>query len=66
MKTASTRRSDGVADELTDSLLERDVFTTAADDLALLAPALEKVTVEDCVAALRDAWSRARRGSYQT
>ncbi len=61
VKTASTRRSDGIADELADSLLEREVWTTPEDDLALYGPALEKVTVEECLAGLREAWSPKHR-----
>src|SRR5688572_5450739 len=52
VKTASTRRSDAIADEIADTLLERDVWTTPQDDLSLYGPALEKITVEDCLAAL--------------
>jgi zinc protease len=61
VKTASTRRSPALADEIAQNLLERDVFTTPADDLALFKPALEKVTVADCVAALRTAWAADHR-----
>lgn len=61
VKTASTRRSDAIADEIADTLLDRDVWTTPEDDLALYGPALEKVTVEDCLAALRSAWSPPHR-----
>jgi zinc protease len=61
VKTASTRRSPALADEIAQNLLERDVFTTPADDLALFKPALEKVTVADCVAALRAAWAADHR-----
>lgn len=61
VKTAPTRRSQGLADEISDSLLDRDVFTHPSDDLALYGPALEKVTVEDCVAAMREAWSAKHR-----
>ena len=61
VKTAPTRRSDAIADEIADTLLERDVWTTPEDDLALYGPALEKLTVEDCVAALREAWSPRHR-----
>ena len=60
-KTASTRRSEGLAEEITQQLLDRDVFTTPADDLALLGPALDKITVADCLAALRLAWSPPHR-----
>jgi zinc protease len=61
VKTAATRRSDSISDELADTLLERDVWTSPADDLALYGPALEKITVADCLAALRAAWSPAHR-----
>ena len=60
-KTAATRRSDGLAEEITQQLLDGDVFTTPADDLALLGPALDKITVDDCLAALRRAWSPPHR-----
>lgn len=61
VKTAPTRRSDGMAEEIADSLLERDVWTTPADDLQLYGAALEKVTLEDCLAAFRVAWKPAHR-----
>jgi zinc protease len=61
VKTAATRHSDGIADEIADSLLERDVWTSPEDDLALYGPALAKVTVADCLAALRATWSPAHR-----
>ena len=61
VKTASTRRSSSLAGEIASSLLDREVWTTPADDLALYGPALEKITVEACHAALRDAWSPGHR-----
>ena len=54
VKTASTRRSALLADQIVHSVFEEDVFTTPADDLALFQPALDKVTPADCLAALRD------------
>jgi len=56
VRTASTRRSEGLAEELVDNILERDRFTTPATDLALYAPVLDKVTADDCLAALRVLW----------
>jgi zinc protease len=56
VKSATTRHSRELADALTSALIERTVFTSPEDNLALFAPALEKVTVEDCVRALRAAW----------
>ncbi len=61
VRTASTRRSSSLAGELLDSLSEHTVFTTPADDLALFRPALEQVTVEACLAALREAWDVPHR-----
>ena len=40
VKTARTRRSPELADEIAESLLDRDVWTSAEDDLALYGPAL--------------------------
>jgi zinc protease len=55
-RTASTRRSPELADGIIDSLVQKEVFTSPADDLALFKPALEKVTPEDCADALRAAF----------
>jgi len=60
-KPASTRRSEDLAGEIADSLVERIVFTSAADDLALLGPALDKVSLGDCAGALQAAWSAPGR-----
>ena len=64
VKTASTRRSDDLAGQIADSIVERQVFTSPADDLALLGPVLDKVTPKDCEDALRDAWSATGRYVY--
>ncbi|MES2693670.1 MAG: insulinase family protein [Verrucomicrobiota bacterium] len=61
VKTASTRRSQALADEIASSLLDREVFTTPADDLALYGPALAKVTVDECVKAMRASWDAKHR-----
>ncbi len=63
-KTASTRRSEDLAGEIAESLVEREVFTSPDDDLALYGPALGKVTVADCAAALEAAWSSAGRSVF--
>ena len=57
VKTAATRHSNALADDLVDTLNNDNVFTTPADDLALFKPALEKITPADCLAALRAAWA---------
>ncbi len=56
VRTAATRRSEGLANELTDIILERNAFTTPATDLALYEPVLDNVTLNHCLVALRDAW----------
>ncbi len=61
VKTAPTRHSDSLAGDIAQSLLDREVFTSPADDLALLKPALEKITAADCLAALRTAWAPPHR-----
>jgi len=55
-RTAYTRRSEQLADEIADSIVQKEVFTSPAQDLALFKPALEKVTADDCAAALRAAF----------
>ncbi len=61
VKTAPTRRSEDLAEEIAEDLLERNVFTSPADDLALFRPALDRITPADCVLALRSAWTPASR-----
>jgi len=63
-KTASTRRSDALAGDIADSLVDREVFTSPADDLALYGAALKRITAADCAAALKDAWSSTGRYIY--
>ena len=60
-KTAPTDHSNRLADEIVHSLVLGEVFTTPAADLALLKPALEKITPGDCQEALRDAFRPAGR-----
>ncbi len=61
VKTAPTRRSEELAEEIAEDLLERNVFTSPADDLALFQPALDRVSPADCVLALRGAWKAPGR-----
>ena len=60
VRTASTRRSGEMADEITDDLLDRSVTVHPTASLALYLPALAKVTTEDCAAALRTTWAESR------
>ena len=57
VRTAPTRRSDGLADELAGNLLDRSVTTHPTAELALYQPALAQITPEDCATALRTAWN---------
>jgi len=63
VKADPTRRSQALADHLVDSLIDDYVFTSPQDELDLFKPALEKVTVEECKAALREAFP-ASTGRY--
>lgn len=56
VQTAATRRSPSLAAALVDDFLDRNVFTHPATELALYAPALDQVSVADCLAALRHYW----------
>jgi len=60
-RTAPSRRSPDLAAEIVAALVQDDVLTTPADDLALLKPALEKITVDDCNEALRAAFANPGR-----
>jgi zinc protease len=57
VKTAPTRRSPNLADAIVHGLVDGNVFTTPAAELELFKPALEKVTPQDCVEALRAAFA---------
>jgi zinc protease len=61
VRTASTRRSGELADELAESILDQDVFTHPEADRAIYQPVLDKVTAADCLAALRSAFSSPGR-----
>jgi zinc protease len=61
VKSASTRRSDVLARDIAESLVDRNVFTSPADDLALYGPALDKVTAAQCVDALKTSWASPGR-----
>ena len=61
VKSASTRRSDALAGDIAESIVDTNVFTSPADDLALYGPALDKVTTGQCAEALRLAWSNPGR-----
>ena len=61
VKTAATRHSGPLANEIAEGIVSRDVFTHPVADRALLQPALDKVTVADCLAALRSAFAAPGR-----
>jgi zinc protease len=56
VRTAPTRRSDGLAMQLVGSFVDHNVFTHPKTELELFAPALDKITVDDCLTALRETW----------
>ncbi|MFN2622466.1 MAG: M16 family metallopeptidase [Chthoniobacterales bacterium] len=60
-KTAPSRPSNRLADELVQRLIVGNVFTAPADDLARLKPAVEKITPGDCLNALKDAFPSGGR-----
>lgn len=53
-QSASTRHSNFLADKIVGNLVSGEVFTTPADELKLLKPALNAITPADCQAALRN------------
>jgi zinc protease len=61
VKTAATRRSGALADEIAGGVADREVFTHPAAERALYQPALDKVTAADCLAALRAAYAAPGR-----
>ncbi|MDI1319443.1 MAG: pitrilysin family protein, partial [bacterium] len=61
VKTAATRRSGPLANEIVGGIVDREVFTHPLAERALLQPALDKVTVADCLAALRAAFAAPGR-----
>lgn len=52
VKTASTRRSNDVAQEIANRVMALEVFTSPAATRDLMLPALAKVTAADCRSAL--------------
>ncbi len=62
VKGAATRRSSAIAQELVSCLVDDEVFTSPADDLALFESAVARITPEDCAAALKEAF--AANGRY--
>jgi zinc protease len=65
-KSASTRRSEDLAQELVESVMEHQVFTHPKDDLELLGPALDKISPGACLSTLRDAWKSLGRNLFVT
>jgi zinc protease len=60
-RTASTRQSRDLSDEVADSLDDNRVFTSPADDLAWAQPQLAQLTPAQCLEALQAAWSQGGR-----
>jgi zinc protease len=63
-RQAANRRSDSLADALSQAVAYNRVFTHPAAMRDIMKPALEKVTVADCQAALQAAWSGPGRSIF--
>ena len=61
VRTAATRRSGALANEILGSVADREVFTHPAAERALYQPALDQVTTADCLTALREAFAASGR-----
>ncbi|MBE7539916.1 MAG: insulinase family protein [Opitutaceae bacterium] len=61
VKSASTRRSPSIAGEIANNILYKNVSSHPKTDLEITKPALEKITPEQCLQALRDAWKSDHR-----
>ncbi len=59
VRTAATRHSDQLADEIAGDLIDQSVTTHPTAEQALYGPALQAVTPEICAAALRATWKEA-------
>lgn len=59
VRTAATRRSPQLADDLLGDVLDRSVSTHPSVDFELYRPALARVTPEECAEALRAVWSES-------
>lgn len=57
VRAAATRRSDGLANGILGAVLDDEVIMHPEARLALYGPALERITVDDCLAALRHTWA---------
>ena len=66
IKTQRTRHSAGIAAQLIGTLQEDQVYTSSVDDLALIGPALGRLTPKDCIEALRSAWGMGGRSLFVT
>jgi zinc protease len=61
VKTAATRRSGALANEIANGITDREVFTHPSAERALYQPALDQVTTADCLRALRAAYAAPGR-----
>lgn len=61
VKTAPTRRSPALAGEIANDILRKNVSSHPQTDLEIYKPALEKITLAECLQALREAWKSDHR-----
>jgi zinc protease len=64
VKQAPTRHSPNLAAALVEVIAHDNVFTHPAVERDLIKPALARLTVDDCLAALRAAWTAPGRLIY--
>ncbi len=64
VKRAATRHSPTLANQIADGVMEREVFTHPAAEQKLYQPALDRVTVADCLEALRTAFKAQGRSIW--
>jgi zinc protease len=57
VKTAATRKSDGIATAVARTINEGSVFSTPETDLEVITKGLDTATPETCHAAFRDFWA---------
>ncbi len=65
-RRAGTRRSPSLAEGIIGSLANNSVFTHPEDERDLMLPAIDAMTVEDCLRALRELWAPEGRFLFLT
>ncbi len=61
VKTAPTRRSPAIAGAIANDILRKNVSSHPQTNFGIYKPALERITLEECLQALREAWRSDHR-----